>query len=100
MDSRIPLAERQRALSSAEKTVRQADKSPLRVGSSSAAMVAQPAAVAPPSTAKVAPQSQPGNWRVQLGAFSNPTAAAAAWASLSGKKIGREAWRERVCQYV
>src|SRR3546814_3014816 len=48
-------------------------------------MVAQPAAVAPPSTAKVAPQSQPGNWRVQLGAFSNPTAAAAAWASLSGK---------------
>src|SRR3546814_3841899 len=41
MDSRIPLVERQRALASAEKTVRQAEKSPLSVGSSSVAMVAQ-----------------------------------------------------------
>lgn len=80
LDARIPLAERQKALSSAERPpVR-----PQRPVPASAATQPSPdsdkAVAAPPVVAS--------QWRVQLGAFSSRKAAVAAWNALPGKAEG------------
>lgn len=114
MDSRIPLAERQKALATAD--TMKAAKSPTlsRPATAPVQQPAQPktsattpmravnmASIAPVSTPapapvaakppapvaakSPAPAAETGKWRVQLGAFSNQKSAAAAWDRLSAK---------------
>lgn len=105
MDSRMPLAERQKALAAQTRPARPARRTantapatdsaqpqaPAPVKAEPMRMVAPPATPAPSGMAgKTASNSQaadtkPFPWRVQLGAFANRGTATAAWAKLSAR---------------
>lgn len=94
MDQIMPLEQRQKGLALAKNMVggKKPSKPPPVVAKQAAAK--PPAAKAPASakTAPTPPVAARGNWRIQLGAFSQKSSAEALFAKLSGKLSGRHAY--------
>jgi cell division septation protein DedD len=98
MDQIMPLEQRQKgvALAKAMATGKAVPKSPV---TSKTAAIKPPAAPKTPASktpaaekAASAPAAASGNWRIQLGAFSQRSSAEGLFAKLSGKVAGRQAY--------
>ena len=99
MDQIMPLEQRQKGVALA-KTMASGKKSSKPAPASKQAVAKLPAAPktpaakapASPTAVAVAPTVTRGNWRIQLGAFSQRSSAEALFAKLSGKAAGRQAY--------
>lgn len=94
MDQIMPLEQRQKGLALAQEMAGGKKAQKAKVASTKPPPE-KPAASTAPTTAKAAPApavAARGNWRIQLGAFSQKSSAESLFAKLSGKLMGRQAY--------
>ena len=97
MDEIMPLEQRQKGLALAQSMVggKKSAKAPPAAKQAAAkppAALKQPASKAPAKTSPAPAVVARGDWRIQLGAFSQRSSAEALFAKLSGKAAGRQAY--------
>jgi TPR repeat protein len=94
MDQIMPLEQRQKGLAQAQEMA-SGKKAPKAKVASTRPPPEKPVTSKAPTTAKPAPApavAARGNWRIQLGAFSQKSSAESLFAKLSGKLTGRQAY--------
>jgi TPR repeat protein len=94
MDQIMPLEQRQKGLALAQAMAGKKQPAPKQVAAKPSPPAKVPATKAPVAT-KVAPApaiAARGNWRIQLGAFSQKSSADALFGKLSAKVAGRQAY--------